>query len=83
METKFKRITVLPPIRRQTRYPALDMTVIHASGRDTQRAENQSWKLITDLPVRGRSEAIEAINWYAPRWKNRGVSQTPEIRLQG
>lgn len=27
------------------------------------------WKLITDLLVRGRAEAIEKINWYAMRWK--------------
>ena len=27
------------------------------------------WKLITELPVRGRAEAIEKINWYAMRWK--------------
>ncbi len=26
-------------------------------------------KLITDLSVRGRAEAIEKINWYAMRWK--------------
>ncbi len=24
---------------------------------------------MTDLPVRGRAEAIEKINWYAMRWK--------------
>ena len=33
LEIKFKRITVLPPIGKQKRYPSLDMTVIHASER--------------------------------------------------
>ncbi len=27
------------------------------------------WKLITNLPVRSRAEAIEKLDWYAMRWK--------------
>src|SRR5207237_7595923 len=27
------------------------------------------WKLITNLPVRSRTEAIEKLEWYALRWK--------------
>lgn len=27
------------------------------------------WKLITDLPVASRREAIEKLDWYAMRWK--------------
>ncbi|MES2362635.1 MAG: IS4 family transposase [Pseudomonadota bacterium] len=27
------------------------------------------WKMITDLPVRSRAEAIEKLDWYAMRWK--------------
>lgn len=70
LEIKFKRITVLPPIGKQRRYPALDLTVIHASERDTPKGRKPiEWKLITDLPVRGRTDAIEKINWYAMRWK--------------
>jgi hypothetical protein len=33
LEVKFKRISVLPPIGKQKHYPALDLTVIHASER--------------------------------------------------
>lgn len=70
LEIKFKRIAVLPPIGKQNRYPALDLTVIHASERGAPKGRKPiEWKLITDLPVRGRSEAIEKINWYAMRWK--------------
>ncbi|WP_245288572.1 IS4 family transposase [Bradyrhizobium sp. WSM4349] len=70
LEIKLKRIAVLPPIGKQNRYLALDLTVIHASERGAPKGRKPiEWKLITDLPVRGRSEAIEKINWYAMRWK--------------
>lgn len=55
--------------RKANRYPALDLTVIHASERGATKGRKPiEWKLITDRPVRGRSEAIEKINWYAMRW---------------
>jgi hypothetical protein len=70
LEIKFRRITVLPPIGKQKRYPALELAVIHASERGAPKGRKPiEWKLITDLPVRGRAEAIEKINWYAMRWK--------------
>ena len=70
LEIKFKHITVLPPIGKQKRYPSLDLTVIHASERGAPKGRKPiEWKLITDLPVRSRAEAIEKINWYAMRWK--------------
>ena len=70
LQIKFKRITVLPPIGKQKRYPQLDLTVIHASERSAPKGRRPiEWKLITDLPVRSRDEAIEKINWYAMRWK--------------
>ena len=70
LEIKFKRIAVLPPIGKQKRYPALDLTIIHATERGTPKGRKPiEWKLITDLAVRSRSEAIEKINWYAMRWK--------------
>ena len=31
--------------------------------------ETIHWKLITDLLVRSRRDAVEKINWYALRWK--------------
>ena len=27
------------------------------------------WKLLTDLPVQSRKDAIEKLEWYAMRWK--------------
>jgi hypothetical protein len=70
LEIRFKRITVQPPIGKQKRYPALDLTVIHATERGAPKGRKPiEWKLITDLPVRGRADAIEKISWYAMRWK--------------
>ena len=70
LEVRFKRILVQPPIGKQKRYPALSLTVIHASERNPPKGRKPlEWKLITDLPVRTRAEAVEKINWYAMRWK--------------
>ncbi len=69
LEIKYRRITVLPPIGKQKRYPALSLTVIHAIERGTPKGRDPiSWKLITDLPVRNRQDAIEKLDWYAKRW---------------
>ena len=70
LEIKFKRILVLPPIGKQKHHPAHNLTVIHANERGTPKGRKPiEWKLITDLPVRGRSDAVEKINWHAMRWK--------------
>jgi len=70
LELKYRRIRILPPIGKQKRYPPLDLTVIHACERDAPAGcEPIDWKLLTDLPVRTRVEAIEKLNWYALRWK--------------
>ena len=70
LEIRYRQIGVLPPIGKQKLYPSLDLTVLHAQERDTPagRAPLQ-WKLITNLPVRSKAEAIEKIDWYAMRWK--------------
>ena len=70
LELKFKRISVQPPIGKQKRYPPLHLTVLHATERNSPKGRKPiEWKLITDLPVRTRQEAIDKINWYAMRWK--------------
>lgn len=70
LELRFKRILVQPPIGKQKRYPALSLTIIHASERNAPKGRKPlEWKLMTDLPVRTRAEAIEKIDWYAMRWK--------------
>ena len=70
LEVRFKRILVQPPVGKKKRYPALSLTVIHASERNPPKGRKPlEWKLMTDLPVRTRAEAVEKINWYAMRWK--------------
>jgi len=67
---KYRRIRVLPPIGKQKRYPALILTVIHADERGTPKNRRKiEWKLITDLPVQSRQDAIEKLEWYGLRWK--------------
>lgn len=70
VELKYRRIHVLPPIGKQKRYPALSLTVVHAQERHTPKDRARiDWKLITDLPVRSRADAIQMLDWYAMRWK--------------
>ena len=70
LEIRYRQIRVLPPIGKQKRYPALSLTVIHAEERGTPlNREKISWKLITDLPVVSRRDAVEKLRWYGLRWK--------------
>ena len=70
MYKRQRKIRVLPPIGKQKKYPALTLTAIHAEERGTPKhREKIHWKLITDLPVQSRMDAIEKIQWYARRWK--------------
>ena len=70
LELRYRRITVLPPIGKQRRYPALELTVIHALERGVPTGSKRiEWKLITNLPVASRKQAVEKLDWYALRWK--------------
>lgn len=70
LEIRFRRIHVLPPIGKQKRYPALDLTVIHATEVDPPAGRKPiHWKLLTNLEVESAEQAIEKIGWYALRWK--------------
>src|SRR6202789_650049 len=70
LELRYRRIRVLPPVAKQRQYPALMLTVLHATERDAPKGRDRiDWKLVTDLPVSSRKDAIEKLNWYAMRWK--------------
>jgi hypothetical protein len=70
LELRYRRIKVRPPIGKQKRYPPLTLTVLHATERNAPTGRKPiEWKLLTDLPVRNRRDAIEKIDWYAGRWK--------------
>ncbi|WP_246529713.1 IS4 family transposase [Microvirga zambiensis] len=67
---KYQRLHVLPPLAKQKRYPALELTVICADERGTpENRQPIHWRLITDLPITCVGEAVEKIGWYALRWK--------------
>jgi hypothetical protein len=70
LEVRFKRVTVLPPIGKQKRYPALELTVIHATEINAPSGRKPIvWKLLTDFDVQSFEQAVEKIRWYALRWK--------------
>ena len=70
LELRYRRIRVLAPVAKQKMYPPLMLTVLHAIERNPPKGrEPIDWKLVTDLPIRSRTEAIEKLNWYAMRWK--------------
>ena len=70
VDIRYQRLQVQPPIGKQKRYPSLMLTVIHAQerGKPTGRAM-VDWKLITNLSIRSRKDALEKLTWYAMRWK--------------
>jgi Transposase DNA-binding len=70
VEVRYRRLRVQPPIGKQKIYPPLILTVIYAQERTMpQGREKVDWKLITNLPVQSRREALEKLSWYTMRWK--------------
>jgi hypothetical protein len=70
LKLRYKRVHILPPIGKQKRYPALDLTVLHArEARKPRGRERIEWKLVTDLAISSPEEAVEKLQWYAHRWK--------------
>ena len=70
VHVKYHRLWVHPPIGKQQEYPPLMLTVIYAKEASTPRGrEKIDWKLITNLPVRSRKDAVEKLAWYAMRWR--------------
>jgi len=70
LELRYRRVHVLPPIGKQKAYPNLVLTVLYAQERGKPKGRDRiEWKLITDLAVTSRREAIEKLEWYSQRWK--------------
>lgn len=70
VKVKYHRLQVHPPISKQKNYPSLRLTVIHAKEASTPRDRDKiDWKLITNLSIRSRKDAVEKLTWYALRWK--------------
>jgi hypothetical protein len=70
VKVKYHRLRVYPPIGKQKEYPPLLLTVIYAQESSAPRGrEKIDWKLITNLPVHSRKDAVEKLAWYAMRWR--------------
>jgi Transposase Tn5 dimerisation domain len=70
LELRYCRVRLLPPRAKQKRYPAMTLTVLQATEREAPGdVEPIDWKLINNLQVRSRAEAVEKLDWYAMRWK--------------
>jgi hypothetical protein len=70
VKVKYHRLRVHPPVGKQQQYPPLMLTVISAQEASTPRGRDKiDWKLITNLPVRSRKDAVEKLAWYAMRWR--------------
>ena len=70
LEIRYRRLQIQSPKGKKRRYPALMVTVIEARERGTPQGRDRiDWKLITDLPVGSRQDAIEKVQWHALRWK--------------
>ena len=70
VKLSYRRMTILPPIAKRKRYPALTLTVLHAREPEEPVGRPRiDWKLITDLPVESHADAVEKLHWYAMRWK--------------
>jgi len=70
LEIRYRRLQIQSPKGKKKRYPELTVTVIEAREQETPcRRDRIDWKLITDLPVASRREAVEKVQWYALRWK--------------
>lgn len=79
LELKLRRITACPPIGKQSRYPTLSLRVTHAQEQSIPEGrERIEWKLLTNLPVQNRAEAIEKLNWYTMRWEIETFHKIPK-----
>jgi hypothetical protein len=70
LEIKYQKIKIQPPLGKEKRYGELELTVIHATERGTPEGRDPiQWKLVTNLPITRKANAIEKLQWYALRWK--------------
>jgi len=70
LEIRARRIRINPPKRKRNRLEPLTVTVIFAEEREELTNRDRIvWKLMTNLPVQSRSDAIEKLDCYALSWK--------------
>lgn len=70
LEIRYRRVRLQTPKGKKKRYPELMATMIEAREQEVPADRDRiDWKLITDLAVSTRRQAVEKVQWYALRWK--------------
>jgi hypothetical protein len=70
LEVRYQRLRIQTAKAKKKRYPEQTVTVIEARELETPPDRDRiDWKLITDLAVGSRQQAVEKVQWYALRWK--------------
>ena len=70
LEIRYRRMRVQTSRGKKKRFPEQVVTVIEAREQATPLDRDRiDWKLITDLAVNSRQQAVEKVRWYALRWK--------------
>lgn len=70
LEIRYRRLRIQTAQAKKKRYPEMTVTVIEARERQQPADRDRiDWKLMTDLEVKSRRQAVEKVQWYALRWK--------------
>lgn len=70
VNVKVKKLLLHPPIGKSSRYADLELTVVSAVEEKTPTDRDRiRWTLITNLPVKKKSDALDVLHWYKQRWK--------------
>jgi hypothetical protein len=68
LEIRYRSLWIQTARAKKKRYPEMKVTVIEAREQQTPADRDRiDWKLITDLAVNSRSQAVEKVQWYALR----------------
>lgn len=70
LDIRYHKITLCPSVGKEKCCCNLELTVIHAIERGQPEGFKPiKWKLITNLPVKCKTDMIEKFDWYALQWK--------------
>jgi len=69
LSIRFATMKVRPPIGKQRKYPCQTLQIIYAQENNPPPDRPAIfWKLITNLPVQDKVDAVRMLKWYARRW---------------
>ena len=72
LEIKFEKVIIKPSFGLKSKiYPDTEVTLIFAKEVGTPHGEREpiDWKLMTNLNVNSKADALEKIQWYSLRWR--------------